>query len=168
MSLSLYDVSIPVTVRALRNLSHVLARGEAHAEARKFDPAVLLGARLYPDMLPLSRQVQIATDVARGCGARLAGREPPVYEDTETSFAELQVRITRTLDYLQGLSASDFDGAEARTVTIKLRGEPVQFPALTYLHYFVLPNLFFHAATAYDLLRHNGVELGKADFLGRP
>lgn len=168
MSQSLYDVSIPVVVRALKNLSHVLARGEAHAEARKLDPAVLLGARLYPDMLPLTRQVQIATDVAKGCGARLAGREPPVYEDTETSFAELQARITRTLEYLQSLPAADFDGSETRTVTIKLRGEPVQFPALTYLHYFVLPNLFFHAATAYDLLRHNGVELGKADFLGRP
>lgn len=168
MSLSLYDVSVPAVVRALKNLSHVLAKGEAHAEAHKIDPAVLLAARLYPDMLPLSRQVQIATDLAKGCGARLAGREPPAYEDTETTFAELQARIARTIEYLQSLSAADLDGAEGRMVTIKLRGEPVQFPPLTYLHYFVFPNLFFHATTAYDLLRHNGVALGKADFLGRP
>jgi hypothetical protein len=160
-------ISIPVITRALKNLSHVLAKAEAHAEARKIDPSVLLSGRLYPDMLPLTRQVQIASDLAKSCAARLAGREPPVYEDTETTFTELQARITRTLEYIQGVPAAEIDGAESRTVTVKLR-ELVTFPALTYLQYFVLPNVFFHCATAYAILRHNGVELGKGDFLGRP
>ena len=113
MSHDLYLASVPVFRQMLLALSGVLSKGEAHAEARKIDPAVLLGARLYPDMLPLSRQAQIATDVAKGCAARLAGREPPVYEDTETTFAELQARIARTLEYLQDFSAADFDGAES-------------------------------------------------------
>ena len=168
MSLSMSAVSIPVITAALKNLSHVLGKAEAHAEARKIDPAVLLGSRLFPDMLPLTRQVHIATDIAKSCAARLAGREPPVYEDTETTFTELQARIARTLEYIQGVPAAEIDSAESRTVTIKLRGEPVTFPALTYLQYFVLPNVFFHCTTAYAILRHNGVELGKGDFLGKP
>lgn len=168
MSLSMYRISIPVVAAALKNLSHVLARGEAHAEAHKLDPAVLLDSRLYPDMLPLRRQVQIATDIAKGCAARLAGHEPPVYEDVETTFAELQARIARTLDYVGSVPSAVIDASESNTVRIKLRGEAVELPALTYLHYFVLPNVFFHCTTAYAILRHNGVELGKADFLGRP
>lgn len=168
MSLSMSAVSIPVVTGALKNLSHVLAKAEAHAEARKLDPAVLLNSRLYPDMLPLTRQVHIATDIAKGCAARLAGREPPVYEDTETTFTELQARISRTLEYIRSVPVTEIDGAESRTVTIKMRGEPVTFPALTYVQYFVLPNVFFHCSTAYAILRHSGVELGKADFLGRP
>lgn len=168
MSLTMSAVSIPVVTGALMNLSHVLAKAEAHAEARKLDPAVLLNSRLYPDMLPLTRQVHIATDIAKGCAARLAGREPPVYEDTETTFTELQARISRTLEYIRSVPTAEIDGAESRTVTIKMRGEPVTFPALTYVQYFVLPNVFFHCSTAYAILRHNGVELGKADFLGRP
>ncbi|MEQ1438664.1 DUF1993 domain-containing protein [Fontimonas sp. SYSU GA230001] len=168
MALSMYAVSIPVVDRALANLAHVLAKAEAHAEARRLDPAVLLGDRLYPDMLPLIRQVQIAADIAKGCAARLAGREPPVYEDAEATFAELQSRIARTREFIGSVPAAEIDASESRSVTIKLRGEPVTFPALTYLQYFVLPNVFFHCATAYAILRHNGVELGKADFLGKP
>lgn len=168
MSLSMSTISIPVITRALKNLSHVLAKAEAHAEARKIDPSVLLNSRLFPDMLPLTRQVLIAGDIAKGCAARLAGREPPVYEDTETTFTELQARIARTLEYIQGVPAAEIDGAESRSVTVKLRGEPVTFPALTYLQYFVLPNVFFHCSTAYAILRHSGVELGKGDFLGKP
>jgi len=166
MSLSMYQISIPVFARALNNLAAILNKAVAHAEAKKIDPSVLINYRLAPDMLPLSRQVQIASDAAKGCAARLAGVEVPSFADTETTFPELQERIAKTLAFLNTVNAAQIDGSESRTVTIQLRGKDVQFLGLAYLTSFVLPNLYFHVTTAYAILRHNGVELGKADYLG--
>jgi len=166
MSLSMYEACVPVLVHALSNLSHILDKGLASANARKIEPGVLLGARLAPDMLPLLRQVHIASDTAKGAATRLAGHEVPRYEDTETSFEELQARIQKTLDLIRSIPAADFEGAEERIVTLKLRGNDVSFSGRAYLFNFALPNLYFHITTAYDLLRHNGVELGKLDYLG--
>jgi uncharacterized protein len=166
MSLTLYHASVPVFIRALTNLSAVLRKAEEHAAARKIEPAVLINARLAPDMFPLSRQVQSATDSAKGCGARLAGMEVPRYEDTEASFPELQARITKTVAFLQSLNPELFAGGEERKVVLKLRGHEVSFTGQSYLLTFALPNFFFHAVTAYDILRHNGVVIGKMDYLG--
>ncbi len=166
MSLSMYQASIPVIVRFLERLSAILAKGEAHATAKKIDPSVFINARLAPDMFPLSRQVQIATDVTKGGVARLAGVEIPSYADTESSFAELQERIKKTIAFVQGIKAPQIDGSETRTISLKVGGRELSFDGLTYLLNFVMPNLFFHVTTAYDILRHNGVELGKGDFLG--
>jgi hypothetical protein len=166
MPLSMFESSVPIFVKTLTNLRSILAKAARHAEAKKIDEAALLQARLYPDMLPFTRQVQIASDMARGGGARLAGVEPPPYEDNEKSFAELTARVDRTLEYLNTLRASQFEGAEARPITRPVRGQPKTFTGVNYLQQFVLPNLFFHATIAYAILRHNGVELGKADFLG--
>lgn len=165
-TLSMSALAIPPLNRALKNLSHVLDKAAADCKARGIDPAVLVGARLAPDMLPLSKQVQIASDMSKGCAARLAGSEPPEFEDNETTFEQLQQRIARTLEFIAGIDAARLDGSEARQVTLKLRGEPVSFDGLTYLQYFVLPNVYFHCTTAYAILRHNGVALGKLDFLG--
>ncbi|HEY1078217.1 MAG TPA: DUF1993 domain-containing protein [Fontimonas sp.] len=166
--LSMYSLSIPALKRALGNLAQILDKAAAHCASKGIDPAVLVAARLAPDMLPLSKQVQIASDMSKGCAARLSGVEPPAYEDTETTFEQLQQRIARTLEYIGSVDAAAFDGAETRSITIKLRGEPQQFDGLQYLQYFVLPNVYFHCTTAYAILRHNGVQLGKADFLGKP
>jgi uncharacterized protein len=166
MSMSLYAVSVPVFVKTLTNLKAVLEKAKAHALERKIEEAAFINARLYPDMLPLSRQVQIATDIARGCAARLAGVEPPPYEDKEQSFDDLAARIDRTIDYMRGLDERQFENAEAREITRPLRGEPHTFTGANYLLQFGMPNVYFHTATAYDILRHNGVPLGKADFLG--
>jgi hypothetical protein len=162
----MYQASIPVFVRALGNLSAILDKAAAHAEGRKIDPAVLINARLAPDMFPLSRQVQSATDSAKGCGARLAVAEVPRYEDTESTFPELQARIAKTVALLQSLGPELIDGSEDRTITLKLRGREVNFSGQNYLLNFALPNFFFHATTAYAILRHNGLEIGKTDFLG--
>jgi hypothetical protein len=167
MPLSLYQASVPVFVRALRNLRSVLEKGAAWCAERKVDESALTQARLFPDMRPLTFQVQVATDMARGCAARLAGGEPPKFEDNETGFRDLIDRVDRTLAYLDGLDAKAFEGAESRTITRPVRGEPHAFTAQNYLLQFTVPNLYFHCATAYDLLRHNGVPLGKADFLGK-
>lgn len=167
-ALSMYEISIPVVSRALDNLAQLLEKAAAHCAEKGIDPAELIGARLAPDMLPLSKQVQIASDMSKGCAARLSGAEPPAYEDTETTFEQLQQRIARTLKYLGSVDAGKVNGSESRTITIKLRGEPQIFAGLQYLHYFVLPNVYFHCTTAYAILRHNGVQLGKADFLGKP
>ena len=167
MSISMYQTSVASFIRVLNNLSAVLAKGAAHAEAKKIDPAVLLGSRLYPDMFPLTRQVQIASDGAKGCAARLAGVEPPSYEDNESSFAELEARIRKTIDYLNTFRPEQIDGSESRAITLNLRVGTMNFEGLPYLLGFVLPNLYFHASTAYNILRHNGVELGKMDFLGK-
>jgi hypothetical protein len=163
---SLYRTSIPVFVRAFGNLSAILDKAAAHAEARKIDPSVLVNARLAPDMFPLSRQVQSASDTAKGCAARLAGIEIPRFEDTETTFPELQARVARTVAFLQGVQPVQIDGSEDRTITLKLRTREVSFAAPDYLLNFALPNFFFHVTTAYGILRHNGVEIGKTDFLG--
>lgn len=166
MSLSMYQASVPVFVRMLENLAAILKKAEAHAEARKIDPAVLITDRLAPDMFPLARQVQIATDGAKGGVARLAGVEPPSYADTETTFAELQERIAKTIAFLKSMPAEQIDGSEERTITLKLRGADVNFQGQSYLLNFVLPNFYFHLMTAYLILRHDGVELGKMDYLG--
>lgn len=163
---SLYRTSIPVFVRAFGNLSAILDKAAAHAEARKIDPSVLVNARLAPDMFPLSRQVQSASDSAKGCAARLAGIEIPRFEDTETTFAELQARIAKTVAFLQGVKPAQLNGREDRTITLKLRTREVSFTAPDYLLNFALPNFFFHVTTAYGILRHNGVDIGKTDFLG--
>ena len=166
MPLSMYEASVPVFTRVLTQLKAVLEKGAADAAARKIDDDVFVRARLYPDMFPLLKQVQIATDMARGGAARLAGGEPPKYEDNEETFAELIERVDRTIAYLQSLPESQFEGAETRTITRPVRGQPKEFTGLNYLQQFIVPNLYFHATTAYDLLRHNGVEVGKADFIG--
>ena len=166
MSLSMYQASIPAFVRMLNNLSAILDKAAAQAEAKKIDPSVFINARLAPDMFPLARQVQIATDGVKGCAARLAGIDVPSYPDTETTFPELKARIAKTIAFLQSVSAAQIDGSEERKVTLKLRGEDMVFVGQPYLFEFVIPNFYFHVATAYDILRHNGVEIGKMDYLG--
>jgi uncharacterized protein len=167
-SISMYNASAPRLANALKNLSAILDKAVAYAEARKIDPTVLLQARLYPDMLPLLRQVQIASDNAKGCVARLAGLEVPRYEDSEKSFDELKARIAKTLDFVASVRPEQIDGTEDRDITLKLGPREVQFKGLQYLCGFVLPNFYFHVTTAYDILRHNGVELSKSDFIGTP
>lgn len=167
MSLSLYEASIPTFLLTLSNLQKILEKAVAHAEARKFDPNVFASMRLYPDMLPLARQVQIASDAAKGAAARLTGTEPPQFEDTETTLAELIARVGKTIDYLQGFQPEQFAGAEERAITIKTPRNTFNFNGLNYLRHWALPNLFFHSTVAYSLLRHGGVEIGKADYLGQ-
>ena len=166
MPLSMHYMTVTVFVRALSNLKNVLEKAKEHALSHKIEEAVFLNARLYPDMLPLSRQVQIATDIARGAAARLAGLEPPPYEDKEQTFDDLSARVTRTIEYMKALDPGQFERAETRELTRPVRGEPHKFTGINYLMQFALPNVFFHTATAYGILRHNGVALGKADFLG--
>ena len=166
-TISMYAASVPAFVRALRNLRDVLARGEAHALERGFDPGVLLQARLAPDMRPLLNQVQMSTDTAKNGAARLAGVEAPVFVDDEADFAGLYARIDRAIAYLGQFEPAQIDGGESRPVLLKTpRGEH-RFLGLGYLTGFALPNLYFHVTTAYALLRHNGVPLGKLDYLGR-
>jgi uncharacterized protein len=162
----MYALSAPVFVRMLRNLEAVLDKGAAYAAARKIDPAVLVNARLFPDMFPLSAQVRIAGDFAKGAVARLTGNEPPKYEDNEASFDDLKARIAKTVAYVESFRPEQFADAATRTVTMKMRGEDKSFDGRTYLANIVLPNFYFHLTTAYDILRHNGVELGKRDFIG--
>jgi len=166
MSLTMYQASIPVFIRMLGNLSSILDKAAAHAEAKKIDPAIFINARLAPDMYPLSRQVQIATDVVKGCAARLAGIEVPSYEDNEATFPELQARIAKTVAFLQSVSAEQINGSEERRVTLKVHGKDSDFSGQRYFLNFVLPNFYFHITTAYAILRHNGLELGKKDFVG--
>jgi hypothetical protein len=167
MRISMYAASVPVFAKMLGNLSAILDKAAAYAEQKKIDPAVLLAARLYPDMFALTKQVQIACDFAKGAVARLAGEEPPKYEDDETTIAELKARIARTIDYIRGFTPERLDGSETREVELKIRGETVKYPGLAYLLHVALPNFYFHVTTAYDILRHNGVELGKRDFVGK-
>lgn len=164
--ISLYEVSVPVFVRTLTNLSAILDKAAAHAEARKIDPSVLLAARLYPDMFPLTRQIQIACDFAKGSVARLAGQEPPKWDDTEVSIADLKARIARTIEFVQAFKPDQFAGAETRVVELKVREQTMNFKGQAYLLNMALPNFYFHSTTAYAILRHNGVEVGKRDFIG--
>ncbi len=166
MSLSMYHASIPVFIHQLDNLSKIIDKATAHAETKKIDPAVFINARLAPDMYPLSRQVQIVSDVVKGCAARLSGVQVPGYEDNETTFLDLQIRIAKTVEFLKSVNAAQIDGSEDRTVTLKLHGKDTHFAGQPYLLYFVLPNLYFHISMVYAILRHNGVEIGKMDFLG--
>lgn len=166
MSISIHQASVPVFVQGLKGLKGVLTKAAAHVEARKLDPEALLKARLYPDMFPLIRQVQIATDFAKGCAARLAGEEVPAWDDVETGFDDLIARIDRAIAYVEGLDAAKFEGAEDRDITLTRRGETSVVKGLAYFQTQAQPNFFFHLTTAYAILRKNGVEVGKRDYLG--
>ena len=166
MSVNAYQATVPAFVQILNALAAILKKAAAHAEAKKIDPAVFVNARIAPDMFPLSRQVQIATDHAKGASARLAGVDVPSFADTETTFDELQARIAKTLDFIKGLKQAQFDGGFDRDVTLTIAGQKMTWKGNVYLHQFALPNFYFHATAAYAILRHNGVEVGKRDFLG--
>jgi hypothetical protein len=166
MPISIYDFSIPVLTRGLTNMSAVLDKAAAHAAAKKIDSTALTQARLFPDMHPLVRQVQIACDTAKGAGARLAGIDPPKHEDAETTFADLKARIAKTVDFLKTVTAAQVKDAETRNIEIKFPSGSWKFTGLAYLTDFVLPNFYFHEAMVYALLRKSGVEIGKMDFLG--
>jgi hypothetical protein len=168
MKISMYQASAPRFANMLRNLSVLLDKGQAHCEARKIDPAVMGGMRLIADMFPLSRQVQIACDTAKGAVARLAALDIPKHEDTEQTFAELKQRIAKTIDFILSVPAEKIDGSEDRQVTLRLGGRDVTFTGIQYLLGFAHPNFYFHVTTAYDILRANGVELGKRDYIGTP
>jgi len=168
MLISMYQATVPPLMHSLNNLAAILEKGAAHAEAKKIDPSVLIASRLYPDMFPLGRQVQIASDVARRGAARLASSEAPKFEDNETTFAELIDRLQKTIAYLKTLTPEQIDGSEEKSITLPVGDSTMGFAGLPYLLYFILPNVYFHATTAYDILRHSGVELGKLDFLGKP
>ena len=166
MSISMYSASVPVFVRMLGNLDAWLEKAEAHARAKKFETSVYLNMRLAPDMLPFSKQIQIACDGAKFGVARLAGVESPKFEDNESSLAELRERITKTVAYVQSVPATNIDGTEAKDVELPRRDGTMTLKGEFYLKHFVMPNFYFHVTTAYALLRHNGVDLGKKDFLG--
>ncbi len=166
MTHSMHQASVPVFARGLASLKTTLTKGAAHAAAKKIDESVFLNARLYPDMLPFARQIHIATDFARGTVARLTGAEPPKWEDNEATFADLIARVDRAIAAVNAYTPAQVDGSEARPVTRPIRGEPKTFTGINYLLQYSLPNFYFHTATAYAILRSNGVELGKADFIG--
>jgi hypothetical protein len=164
----MYQASVPVMIRGLTNLRAILSKANDFAVAKKIDMSVLLNSRLYPDMHPLTNQIQIASDVAKFGVARLADAEPPKFSDDEKTLDELYARIDKTIAYIKEFQPAQLDGTEARTVTLKLPSGPIEFQGMPYLLHFVIPNFFFHLTTAYDILRHNGVEIGKFDFIGRP
>jgi hypothetical protein len=167
MTLSLYNVSIPVMIKMLGNLDAILDKAIAHAEARKISDAAFVEARLFPDMFTFARQIRIATDMAKGAGARLAGIDIPKFEDNETTLAELKARLHKAMDFLKTLTPAQIDGAADRAISFTAGGNTMNFKGLDYLLTWVLPNFFFHVTTAYNLLRHGGVEIGKKDFLGK-
>jgi uncharacterized protein len=162
----MYDFSIPILTRGLTNLSAILDKAAAHAEAKKFDPVVLAQTRLFPDMFPLVRQVQVACDTAKGAAARLAGIEVPKHEDTEVTIADLKARIAKTTDFLKTVGAAQLKDAESRNIEIKFPNGSWKFTGLAYLNDFVVPNFYFHYSMVYALLRKNGIDVGKMDFLG--
>lgn len=166
MAISMYQASVPALIRTLENFKNILDKGAAYAEAKKIEPAVLLQSRLYPDMFPLLRQVQIAADFAKGITARLAGQEVPKYDDAEASFIELNARIDKTIAFVKSVPAASIDGSEDREINLTIRGNPVTLKGQPYLVYFGMPNFYFHVTAAYAILRHSGVEVGKTDFLG--
>ena len=166
MKLSMYQASVPPMTRTLKSLSAILRKGAAHAKARKIDPAVLVNARLAPDMYPLSRQVQIACDMAKFGAARLAGVKPPRYPDRESTFPELLARVQKTLKFLRRVKRAHVDGSENREIVLKFPRGSFKFRGLPYLTGWVLPNFYFHVIAAYAILRHNGVDLGKMDYVG--
>lgn len=167
MTISMYKATVPVFIHMLGNLLVILDKGAAYAESKKIDPAVLLNSRLYPNMFTFTRQVQIATDAVKGCAARLAGQEPPSYPDNEASFPALKARVEKTISFLKTFKPEQIDGSEEKSVSLKVGGQPMTFQGLAYLQHYVLPNLYFHTTTAYGILRHNGVELAKKDYLGK-
>jgi uncharacterized protein len=168
MKISMYQASAPRFINMLNNLSGILDKAQAHAEAKKLDPAALTEYRLFPDMLPFKRQVQIACDSAKGAVARLAGVEVPRHEDTEQTFAELKARIAKAVDFIKTVAPAQLEGSEDRNVHLKLGPREVDYTGIQYLLGHALPNFYFHVTTAYDILRHNGVELGKRDYIGTP
>jgi uncharacterized protein len=166
MTVSMYQASVPSFIQGLKALSGMLDKAEAHCTAKKIDPAAMIGARLIVDMFPLTRQVQIACDFAKGVPARLAGVDVPSWEDGEKTIPELKARIAKTIAFVEGLKPTQIDGSEGRKVEIKIAGNPVAFQGQPYLLHFGLPNFYFHSMAAYSILRANGVDVGKRDFLG--
>lgn len=166
MTISIYKTLVPTVIHNLQNLSAILKKAEAHAEAKKIDPSVFINARLFPDMFPLVRQVQIACDTAKAGAARLAEIEIPSYADNEQSFSDLQERITKTINFLKTIKANQLDEKEELKISYHQHGRDRNFIGLPYLLNYVLPNIFFHITTTYAILRHNGVEIGKKDYLG--
>jgi len=165
MKISVHAVTVDLLANTLSNLSHLLDKGQAHAVARKYDPALLLAARLAPDMFPLTRQVQIASDISKFGVSRLAGIEAPKFEDKEQTFEELRTRIARTIDFIKGVPAGSLEGTEDRIIKVPVRDRSLEFKGLDYVVRWVIPNVLFHVTTAYAILRHAGVEIGKNDFL---
>ena len=168
MSLSMYQASVPRFVNILNNLSHILDKAQAHVDARKIDPASLTAYRLFPDMLPFTKQVQIACDTAKGAVARLAGIENPVHEDNEKTLPELKARIAKTLAFIQSVSPAQIDGTEDKDIVIRRGETETHYKGMQFLLGSAIPNIYFHVTTAYNILRHNGVEIGKRDYLGNP
>jgi uncharacterized protein len=166
MTISMYQALVPPVIRSFNNLIVILEKGAAHAEAKKIDPSVFINSRLYPDMLPLFKQIQIASDISRRGAARLAGLEAPQMEDNETTFGELIARLQKTIAYLETLTPEQIDGSEEKSISLKVGQATLNFEGLSYALYFILPNVYFHVTTTYNILRHSGVELGKKDFLG--
>jgi uncharacterized protein len=165
--MSIYENTVVVLLHNLKATSGVLKKAENHCESKKIDKAVMLGLRLTPDMFNLTRQVQLVTDFCKGCGARLAGVANPSYADDETTFEGLQARLDKSIAFLEGLDKAAFKDAETREVVVKVAGKETSMPGVAYVNYYVLPNVYFHMTTAYNILRSNGVELGKGDFVGR-
>lgn len=168
MTISMYQASVPPLIRALNNLAGILEKGSAHADNKGIDPSVLINMRLFPDMFPLAKQVQIASDVSRRGVARLAGVDAPAMEDNESTFPELIARSKKTVEYLETFTPDQIDGSEETIISLPVRDEVYKFPGMPYLLSFVMPNVYFHVTTAYDILRHSGVEIGKMDYLGQP
>lgn len=168
MNISMYQASVPRFVAVLGNLANILDRAQAHVEVKKIDPAVLPSLRLFPDMLPLKSQVQIACDTAKGLVARLAGIEIPVYEDTETTLPELKARILRTIEFIESVTPAQIDGTEDKEIITRRGEKETRYTGIRFLLGHAIPNVYFHVTTAYNILRHNGVEIGKRDYLGNP
>ena len=167
MNISMYQASAPRFANILNSLSGILDKAEAHCEAKKIDPAALTTARLYPDMYHMARQVQVACDTAKSAVARLAGVEIPKQEDTEKTFSELRARIAKTVEFIKSVKPAQIDGTEDKEIVLKRGSQEVTYKGMQYLLGFAYPNFYFHVTTAYDILRHSGVELGKQDFLGK-
>lgn len=168
MTISMYQASVPRLANILGNLSNILDKTQAHVEAKKLDISTLMSYRLFPDMLPFTKQVQIACDKARSVVARLAGLDVPVYEDNEKTLAELKVRIAKTIAFIQSVPAEQIDGTEDKEIVLKVAGKETHYKGMQFLLGHSLPNVYFHVTTAYNILRHNGIEIGKRDFLGNP
>ena len=168
MTISMFQVSVPRLINALNNLSHILDKAQAHIDAKKIDASALIQFRLYPDMLNFTRQVQIASDTAKGVIARLAGVEIPAYEDNEQSIADLKARIAKTIAFIQGFKPEQIDGTEDKDIITKRGEKETHYKGMQFLLGHAIPNVYFHTTTAYAILRHNGVEVGKRDYLGNP
>ena len=168
MTISMFQASVPRLINVLNNLSHILDKAQTHIDAKKLDATALIQFRLFPDMLNFTRQVQIASDTAKGVVARLAGVDIPVYEDNEQSIADLKARIAKTIDFIQGFKSEQIDGTEDKDIIVKRGEKETHYKGMQFLLGHAIPNVYFHTTTAYAILRHNGVEVGKRDYLGNP